>query len=106
MPPHCSVVIPVYNSAPVVAMTVAQTIAFFADRGDSCEVILVNDGSTDDSWQVLREIVSAHPCVTAIDLAATAGNILPRCAALLPQPAILSSPWTMTCSSHPARSQG
>jgi glycosyltransferase involved in cell wall biosynthesis len=74
MPPQYSVVIPVYNSAAVVAATVAQTIAFFERCGASCEIIVVNDGSTDRSWEVVREIADVNACVTAIDLASNYGQ--------------------------------
>lgn len=74
MPPRYSVVIPVYNSAPIVAETVGQTVAFFERRGASCEVIAVNDGSTDRSWEVLQDVVGAHACVTAVDLVTNRGQ--------------------------------
>ncbi len=74
MPPQYSVVIPVYNSAPIVGTTIEQTLAFFERRGSSCEIVAVNDGSTDSSWDVLREIARAHTCVTAIDLASNRGQ--------------------------------
>ena len=49
-----SVVIPVFNSEPIVATTIDRTVAFFESHGFSYEVILVNDGSTDGSWDVLQ----------------------------------------------------
>ena len=41
--PMYSVVIPVYNSARIVATVVERTVAFFRTQGWSCEIILVND---------------------------------------------------------------
>jgi glycosyltransferase involved in cell wall biosynthesis len=73
-PPQYSVVIPVYNSALIVATTIAQTVEFFERRGLSCEIIAVNDGSTDRSWEVLCEIARSSVCVTAVDLAANHGQ--------------------------------
>ena len=73
-PPQYSVVIPVYNSALVVGTTIAQTVAFFERHGWSCEIIAVNDGSTDRSWEVLREMARISTCVTAIDLASNYGQ--------------------------------
>jgi glycosyltransferase involved in cell wall biosynthesis len=72
--PRYSVVIPVYNSAPVVGATIAQTLAFFAGHGLSCEIVAVNDGSTDRSWDVLCDAARASMCVTAIDLADNYGQ--------------------------------
>jgi glycosyltransferase involved in cell wall biosynthesis len=73
-PPRYSIVIPVYNSAPIVATTIAQTIEFFERRGLSCEIIAVNDGSTDRSWEILCEMARTSRCVTAVDLATNHGQ--------------------------------
>lgn len=63
-----SVVIPVYNSAVVVGETVDRTVAFFEKQGWSYELILVNDGSRDRSWDVLREKAKANSRIVAINL--------------------------------------
>ena len=63
-----SVVIPVYNSAPLVGQTVDDLLAVFADHGLRHQVVLVNDGSTDDSWQVISERARTHDDVVAVDL--------------------------------------
>jgi len=63
-----SVVIPVFNSEPIVGSTIARTVAFFAAQDLSYEVILVNDGSTDGSWEVVRHAVTRFPHVRAINL--------------------------------------
>jgi glycosyltransferase involved in cell wall biosynthesis len=73
-PPQYSVVIPVYNSAQIVATTIAQAAEFFEGRSLSFEIIAVNDGSTDRSWEVLCEIARASLCVTAVDLASNRGQ--------------------------------
>ncbi|MEP7305825.1 MAG: glycosyltransferase family 2 protein [Acidobacteriota bacterium] len=72
--PRYSVVIPVFNSADIVETTIRQTIAFFERHGWSCEIIAVNDGSTDRSWDVLCETACTTTCVTAIDLASNHGQ--------------------------------
>ena len=63
-----SVVIPVFNSAPIVGQTVDRTVAFFEEHGLDYELILVNDGSADGSWDVIREKSLANPRIVAIDL--------------------------------------
>lgn len=63
-----SVVIPVYNSGDVVGTTIDATVDFFAENGLSHEIILVNDGSRDGSWEVLREKFARHRDVVALNL--------------------------------------
>jgi glycosyltransferase involved in cell wall biosynthesis len=63
-----SVVIPVFNSEPIVGTTIERTVAFFESQGLSYEVILVNDASTDGSWQVLKESAARHPHVRVVNL--------------------------------------
>lgn len=66
--PRYSVVIPVYNSSGVVGRTVDTVVDVFTDAGLDFEVILVNDGSPDDSWHVIRAKALEHPQVIALDL--------------------------------------
>jgi len=66
--PTYSVVIPVYNSAGIVGTTLEQTVRFFEERGLSYEIVAVNDGSRDNSWDVLREAALKNPRITAINL--------------------------------------
>jgi glycosyltransferase involved in cell wall biosynthesis len=63
-----SVVIPVFNSEPLVGTTIDRTVAFFEAQNLRYEMILVNDGSTDGSWEVLRTGVERHAHVRAINL--------------------------------------
>jgi glycosyltransferase involved in cell wall biosynthesis len=63
-----SVVIPVYNSAKIVATTVAQVREFFLPRHESFEIVLVNDGSSDGTWEVTAGLARQFPEVTAINL--------------------------------------
>ena len=63
-----SVVIPVYNSEAVVAQTVGQVLAVFTEAGLRHEVILVNDGSPDRSWDVISGLAEEHEHVVALDL--------------------------------------
>jgi len=63
-----SVVIPVYRSEKIISETVRQVVEFFQSNQMVFEVILVNDGSTDSSWDVISELASKIPEVIAIDL--------------------------------------
>lgn len=65
---NISVVIPVYNSAPLVGKTIERTMDFLKSHIESYELILVNDGSKDRSWDILKEKALANPYIIAIDL--------------------------------------
>jgi glycosyltransferase involved in cell wall biosynthesis len=63
-----SIVIPVYNSSGIVGETVDRVLQVFADAGLRHELILVNDGSPDSSWDVIAAKAVEHPNVVALDL--------------------------------------
>lgn len=63
-----SVVIPVYNSEQVVGDTIKRTVQFFEQRGWNYEVILVNDGSKDRSWEVISAQARDNSHLLAINL--------------------------------------
>jgi len=61
-----SIVVPVFNSAGVVGQTVESIVSTFEEQGLSYELILVSDGSTDGSWDVIAESARLHKHVIAI----------------------------------------
>ena len=63
-----SAVIPVYNSEPIIAETINRTVAFFENAKLNYELILVNDGSSDKSWNIVSEKAAKNPNIIAIDL--------------------------------------
>jgi polyisoprenyl-phosphate glycosyltransferase len=63
-----SVVIPVYNSANIVTDTISRIRDFFRSQSLRFEIILVNDGSSDDSWVVITALAKEHSEVIAINL--------------------------------------
>ncbi|MGI8645316.1 MAG: glycosyltransferase family 2 protein [Nocardioides sp.] len=69
-----SVVIPVYNSERLVGTTVDDVLAVFAQQGLTVQVVLVNDGSSDGSWEVVRDRAGTHTGVVALDLLANYGQ--------------------------------
>ena len=56
-----SVVIPVYRSESTLAPLTQRLLAVLPLLAPEYEIILVDDGGPDDSWQVLRELQAAHP---------------------------------------------
>jgi polyisoprenyl-phosphate glycosyltransferase len=63
-----SIVIPVFNSVDIVGETVDRVVDVFEKEGLSYELILVNDGSHDGSWNVIAEKARGNTCIIALDL--------------------------------------
>ena len=63
-----SVVIPVYNSAPILPALVARLEPVLRGNASAFELILVNDGSRDNSWAVVSELANLHDWITGINL--------------------------------------
>lgn len=68
LPAGLSVVVPVYNSAATLPQLVARLGTVLQATGLSHELILVNDGSRDDSWLVIQQLAGAHPWVHGLCL--------------------------------------
>lgn len=54
--PEFSVVIPVYNSEKTLSELIGRVNKVFSELNYSYEIILIEDGSSDNSWKVLKEI--------------------------------------------------
>lgn len=61
-----SIVIPVYNSEEIIFKLHERLIDTLSRMTNDFELILVNDGSTDNSWEKLKELASSDPHVKAI----------------------------------------
>jgi undecaprenyl-phosphate 4-deoxy-4-formamido-L-arabinose transferase len=66
--PTLSVVIPVYNSEATLSKLIETLGAALNKLSDIYEVILVNDGSIDGSWNEIRRRSLEHPWIRGIDL--------------------------------------
>ncbi len=66
--PSISVVVPVYNGERTLPDLVARLQPVLETLTDAYELILVNDGSRDGSWGVIRDLVADRPWVRGIDL--------------------------------------
>jgi len=69
-----SVVIPVYNEAESLPELYAWIERVMLAEGYSFEVILINDGSTDRSWEVIGQLAAAHFTVKAVKFRANYGK--------------------------------
>lgn len=63
-----SVVVPVYNSEPVLPELVKRLRPVLAGLADKYELVLVNDGSRDQSWKVIQQLAAEHDWVRGINL--------------------------------------
>src|SRR5579863_5094853 len=59
--PNYSIVIPAYNEAGRIPATLESVVACVRQQGWSAEVIVVDDGSTDTTAQVVREFAASAP---------------------------------------------
>ncbi len=64
--PDISVVVPLYNEAESLPELEAWIARVMADNNFTYEIIFVNDGSTDDSWEVIRHLSEANPNVHGV----------------------------------------
>ena len=81
--PALSIVIPCYNEAACLDQLHARVAAAArAAVGDDHEIVLINDGSRDDSWAVMQRLALADPHVVAINLSRNHGHQLALTAGL------------------------
>jgi len=76
-----SVIVPVYNAEATIAPLVDSTLSVLGDFASQYEMILVNDGSGDSSWEIIRDLASKYRSVRGINLMRNFGqhNALLRC---------------------------
>jgi len=65
---NCSVVIPVYRGENTLAPLIERLGKVLPTIADSYEVVLVNDGSPDRSWEVIERLAKQYSWVRGIDL--------------------------------------
>jgi dolichol-phosphate mannosyltransferase len=61
-----SVVIPVFNEAESLAVLHQELSEVAAAQGYDLDVVFVDDGSTDGSWEAIRDLAAADPRVTGL----------------------------------------
>ena len=74
MSPDLSVVIPLRNEGPNVAALVRRTLEALRNEGCELELILVDDGSTDDTWDRILEARRADARVRSLRHARSLGQ--------------------------------
>lgn len=61
-----SIVVPLYNEAESLPELAAWIKRVMDENGFSYEIIFVNDGSTDSSWDVIQSLAAEHPEVRGV----------------------------------------
>ena len=69
-----SIVAPCYNEAAGLRTFVQRVRAVGARLGGSCEIVLVNDGSSDDTLAIALELAAADPGIRVINLLRNFGH--------------------------------
>jgi glycosyltransferase involved in cell wall biosynthesis len=64
MPPKLSIVIPAFNEAGRVAHSLQRIIEYLGERREESEVIVVDDGSTDETSAVAESVAGQSPAVS------------------------------------------
>jgi dolichol-phosphate mannosyltransferase len=64
--PEISVVVPVYNEEESLPILIPKLIEVLNDLKIPYEVIFVDDGSSDGSWKILKEMASQHPFLRSL----------------------------------------
>ena len=65
---NISVIIPVYNSEPLLPELVLRLHPVLESLGSDYELILVDDGSRDRSWEVISRLAQEHSWIRGINL--------------------------------------
>ena len=69
-----SVIVPVYNSEESLCIFVEHLISEVSKKFLTFEIICVDDGSSDQSWRVIRRLYSQYPQVVGIRLSRNFGQ--------------------------------
>mgnify|MGYP001607177149 CR=1 FL=1 len=65
---NLSIIIPVYNGAASLPDLMRRLDATLSAHPEPFEVILINDGSRDNSWDVIRDLSAQYDCLRGINL--------------------------------------
>lgn len=69
-----SLVIPCYNEAEVLELTYGQLVEAAGCWGDVVEMIFIDDGSRDDTWQIIESLTRRDPRVCGLRLSRNFGH--------------------------------
>jgi glycosyltransferase involved in cell wall biosynthesis len=62
-----SIVLPAYNEGERLAASLEKILAYAARRGWTAEIIVVNDGSSDNTCEIVRNLASSYPMLRLLE---------------------------------------
>jgi len=65
--PAYSIVVPAYNESARLGASLEKILSYVARQGWSVEIIVVNDGSTDDTAEIARRLAQQNPALRLIE---------------------------------------
>src|SRR5271156_1926912 len=65
--PELSVIIPAYNEEKRLAPVLDSVHSFFAAKGTDFEIVVVNDGSTDNTGALVKQFAAQHKQIKLIE---------------------------------------
>src|SRR5260370_35237747 len=73
MTPEISLILPAYNEARVIAVTIDEAVRYFESRGLRYQIIVAADG-TDGTREVVRDMAATNPALQATGADARRGK--------------------------------
>jgi glycosyltransferase involved in cell wall biosynthesis len=80
--PEISIVAPAYNEAANMLEFLERVVTATAPVAESFEVVVIDDGSSDNTWEILLSAQSTYPQLQALKLSRNFGKELALCAGL------------------------
>lgn len=72
--PYISIIIPMYNEQEVLAACHERVCSVLDQMGKHCEIIYIDDGSSDESWNIASQLGSKHHSIKTIRLSRNFGK--------------------------------
>ena len=77
-----SIIMPVYNEGEQIYSNIVKVMSILLEKEIAHQFVLVNDGSSDDSWQQLQRLCKDYDNISIIGLSRNFGKEAALCAAL------------------------
>lgn len=99
--PGYSVIIPVYFAADTLSDLIGQLVPALTALERPYEIILVNDGSRDRSWEIIETLAAINPNIIGINLMRNYGQHNALLCGIRQAGTTSPSPWMTICSTAP-----